>query len=121
MTPFASILAELEPGCAAFETAVFFDGQGEAIDCHTLLDPYDARLIAAYHVVLFLSAQARLEWLGAGRTTQLEIFGAQRESATVSVGDGYYVTVVVRAGGCRDELLARLALVAERLREEAGL
>jgi predicted regulator of Ras-like GTPase activity (Roadblock/LC7/MglB family) len=121
MTPFARILAELERECPGFETAVFFDDQGEAIDFHTRSDPYGARLIAAYHVVLFMSAHARLEWLGAGRTTQLEIFAQRRESVTMTVGDGYYVSVVVRAGSCGDALLERLVDVAEKLRAEAGV
>lgn len=120
-TPFSRILAGLEAAGAGFETAVFFDDQGEAIDFHSRIDPYGARLVAAYHVVLFLSADARLRWLGAGGVTHVEISSEHRDSVTARVAAGYFVTVVVGPGGVDDALLARIADVAARLREEAGL
>ena len=120
-TPFSEILAELARDCEGFETAVFFDEVGETIDFYTRLDPFGARLVAAYHVVLFLSAQTRLAWLGAGRATQLEIFAEHRESVTMEVGDGYFVTAVVRTGHSGETLLVQLGEVARRLRAEAGV
>jgi hypothetical protein len=120
-TPFSLILADLDASCPGFETAVFFDNQGEAIDFHSTLDAFGARLIGAYHVVLFLSADARFTWLGAGRVTYLELSAERRDSVTTRVAEGYYLTVIVQSGRVDDALLEKMSDVAARLREEAGL
>jgi len=120
-SPFARILSELESACDGFETAVFFDDLGETIDYYSYLDPYSARLVAAHHGVLFSSTNHRFEWLGAGSTMQLEIYAANRDSVTLRVAKGYYMTVVVRAGTLSDELFTRIAEVAVEFCAEAGI
>jgi predicted regulator of Ras-like GTPase activity (Roadblock/LC7/MglB family) len=120
-SPFARILSKLESACEGFETAVFFDNLGETIDYHSYLDPFSARLVAAHHGVLFSSATARLEWLGAGPVTQLQICAGGRDSVTLRVAKGYYLTVVVRAGGLSDALFSRIAEVVDAFRVEAAL
>jgi predicted regulator of Ras-like GTPase activity (Roadblock/LC7/MglB family) len=120
-SPFARILSELESACVGFETAVFFDDLGETIDYHSYLDPFSARLVAAHHGVLFSSATHRLEWLGAGATTHLEIYAANRDSVTLRIAEGYYMTVVVRAGALSEALFTRIAEVAVEFCSEAGL
>jgi len=120
-SPFARILSELERACEGFETAVFFDELGETIDHYSNLDQFSARLVAAHHGILFSSASFRLEWLGAGPATQLEICAANRDSVTITVAGGYFMTVVVRAGSLSDELFSRISEVAAALRAEAGL
>ena len=120
-SPFARILAKLESSCDGFETAVFFDDLGETIDYHSYLDPFSARLVAAHNGVLFSSADHRLEWLGAGPAVQMAIFAAHRDSVTLRIAKGYYLTVVVRAGLLSDELFARIEEVAAEFRVEAGI
>jgi predicted regulator of Ras-like GTPase activity (Roadblock/LC7/MglB family) len=120
-SPFARILSELESACDGLETAVFFDDLGETIDYYSYLDPFSARLVAAHHGVLFSSATHRLEWLGAGSVAQMEICGGNRDSVTLRVAPGYFMTVVVRAGALSDALAARIAEVAAEFCTEAGL
>jgi hypothetical protein len=120
-SPFARILSQLDSACDGFETAVFFDDLGETIDYYSYLDPFGARLAAAHHGVLFSSANARLEWLGAGPVTQLQICAGGRDSVTLRVAKGYYLTVVVRAGGLSDALFSRIAEVVDAFRVEAAL
>ncbi|MCK9461711.1 MAG: hypothetical protein M0R80_18940 [Proteobacteria bacterium] len=120
-SPFARILSELVSVCEGFETAVFFDDLGETIDYHSYLDPFSARLVAAHHGVLFSSAKHRLEWLGAGSATHLEIYASNRDSVTMRIAEGYYMTVVVRAGTLSEELFVRIAEVAVEFCTEAGL
>ena len=120
-SPFARILSELERVCEGLETAVFFDELGETIDLHSHLDPFSAKLVAAHHGVLFSSASFRLEWLGAGPATLMEICAANRDSVTIRVAEGYFMTVVVRAGSLSEALFARISEVAAALRVEAGI
>jgi len=120
-SPFGRILADLEQACEGFETAVFFDELGETIDHYSYLDSFGARLAAAHHGLLFSSANHRLEWLGAGSATQLEIYAAKRDSVTIRVAEGYFMTVVVRAGNLSDTLFSRISEVAAALRDEAGI
>jgi predicted regulator of Ras-like GTPase activity (Roadblock/LC7/MglB family) len=120
-SPFARILSKLESACEGFETAVFFDDLGETIDYYSYLDPFGARLVAAHHGVLFSSAHHRLEWLGVGSTTHLEIYALNRDSVTLRVAKGYYLTVVVRAGALSEELFSKIAEVAVEFCTEAGI
>jgi hypothetical protein len=120
-SPFARILSGLVAACDGFETAVFFDDLGETIDYYSYLDPFTARLIGAHHGVLFASANSRFEWLGAGPVSCLEVSAGRRDSVTVRVAPGYFLTVMVRAGASTDALLERLAGVAAELRAEAGM
>jgi len=120
-SPFAQILSKLESSCDGFETAVFFDDLGETIDYHSYLDPYSARLVAAHNGVLFSSATHRLEWLGAGPMTHMAIYALQRDSVTLRIAKGYYMTVVVRAGSLSEELFSRIVEVAAEFRDEAGI
>jgi predicted regulator of Ras-like GTPase activity (Roadblock/LC7/MglB family) len=120
-SPFARILSKLESACEGFETAVFFDNLGETIDYYSYLDPFSARLVAAHHGVLFSSADARFEWLGAGPTMQVEIYALNRDSVTIRVAKGYFMTVVVRAGTLSEELFSRIAEVAVEFCTEAGI
>ena len=120
-SPFARILSELESACEGFETAVFFDDLGETIDYYSYLDPFSARLVAAHHGVLFSSANNRLEWLGAGPTTQMEIYTSKRDSVTIRIAKGYYMRVVTRAGSLSEELFAKIVEVALEFCGEAGI
>ena len=120
-SPFARVMAELDGACAGFETAVFCDDLGETIDYYSYLDPFSARLVGAHHGIVFSSAGARLAWLGAGAVTSVEIGATGKDSVTVVVAERYLLTVVVRAGALSEEVRARVAEVAARLRDEAGL
>ena len=120
-SPFSEILAELAVCARGFRAAVFFDRDGETIDYHSFLEPFETRLAGAHHGVVVSSARARFAWLGLGQLERLEFCAGWRDSVTVSLGDEYYLTVLVEAGTLDDELNAAVDEVAARLKQEAGL
>jgi predicted regulator of Ras-like GTPase activity (Roadblock/LC7/MglB family) len=118
---FAEILSELDRPVNELLAAVFYDGEGETVDYFTFVDPYQTKLIAAYHGVLVVSAASRFDWLNMGGLEELEIRTQRWDSFTVRVGDGYYLTVMVETGEMTAHLQRDVARVAGRLREETGL
>lgn len=119
-SPFCEILAELAGQIEGFRAAVFVDDQGETVDYHSLLEPFETRLIGAHAGVVLGSAGARFSWLGLGRVDRLDVRAGWRDLITVTVGDGYFLTVVVAAGAATDEIDGPIAAAVEALRREAG-
>jgi len=120
-SPFSEILAELAGQIDGFRAAVFFDDLGETVDYHSLLEPFETRLIGAHAGILLGSADARFNWLGLGRVDRLEVRAGWRDLITVTVGGGYSLTVVVAAGAATEAIDGPIAAAVEALRREAGL
>jgi hypothetical protein len=120
-SPFGAILADLEGRCAGFVAAIFYDDQGETIDYHSHLDPFQTRLEAAHLGVLAQSAAHRTRWTGLGALEWLEIRSDRRESLTVAVGDGLRVSLILAAGSLGPGTLDQVLQAAARLRLEAGV
>jgi predicted regulator of Ras-like GTPase activity (Roadblock/LC7/MglB family) len=120
-SPFSDILAALAGCCPGFRAAVFFDGDGETVDYHSFLEPFETRLVGAHHGVVMSSARSRFAWLGLGELERLEYNAGWRDSITVSLGGDYYLTVLVETGTVTEELSATIDAVAVRLKQEAGL
>lgn len=120
-SPFSEALSVLAESCAGFRAAVFFDEEGETVDYHSFLDPFETRLVGAYHGVVLTSASARFRWLGLGAVERLEICAGWRDSISVSLGGGYYLTVVLEAGAADENLESAIETAVAALREEAGL
>jgi hypothetical protein len=120
-SPFADILAGVSARIPGALVAVFFDVEGEAIDYHSCLDPYQTRLVAAHWVVLFESARQRLQWMKSGELSRLDSFGSTHWTVTVQVGGGYYLTVIIASGGEGEDLEAALEETVVRLRMETGI
>lgn len=118
---FTSILATLEGVCPGFETAVFFDGEGETIDYFSYLDPFDTRLTAAHIGVVVASAMHRFRWMNLGEVKVIEIYAAKKESVTISLGEDLFFSVVVAAGNLSNQLYKYLWDVTVKLRDEIGI
>ena len=120
-SPFSAILAELGERIAGFRAAVFFDDQGETVDYHSYLEPFETRLIGAHTGVVLGSASARFSWLGLGQVDRLEVRAGWRDTITVALGGGYYLTVVVEAGAATEEIDEAIETTAAALKAEAGI
>jgi len=118
---FGGILAGLARSCGGFVAAIFYDEEGETIDYHSNIDPFQTRLEAAHLGVLARSASHRARWLGLGSMEYLEIRTDRRESVTMPVGEGLSVSLILEAGGLGTETMEHLGVAAARLRLEAGI
>lgn len=118
---FAEILSELDRPGSELLAAVFYDEEGETVDYFTFIDPYETKLIAAYHGVLAVSAASRFDWLSMGGLEVLEIRTQRWDSFTVKVGSDYYLTVVVESGEMNVHLQRGIERVVGKLREETSL
>jgi predicted regulator of Ras-like GTPase activity (Roadblock/LC7/MglB family) len=120
-SPFSEIISALADRSPGFRAAVFFDDEGETVDYHSFLEPFQTRLTAAHLGVVVSSARQRFSWLGMGQLTRLEIVTDRLELVTAAMGDGYHLAVVVEAGAWSPELEEEVQRVVVLLREEAGL
>ena len=118
---FGAILADLERSCGGFLAAIFYDEEGETIDYHSRLDPFQTRLEAAHLGVIARSASHRARWTGLGYLEWLEIRTDRRESLTVPIGDGLCVSLLLEAGNLGPGTVDLLLEAVARLRLEAGI
>jgi predicted regulator of Ras-like GTPase activity (Roadblock/LC7/MglB family) len=120
-SPFSAILTALADRIEGFHAAVFFDDEGETVDYHSFLEPFQTRLVAAHNGIVISSADARFRWLGLGGVDRLDVRAGWRDSITVAVGGGYFLTVVLEAGAADDEVDEPIAEAVAALKREAGL
>ncbi len=107
-------------GNLAVDAAVLFDNTGETIDYHSVLDPFETRLAAAYCGILFESARFRMAWLEQAVLEMLEFTAENFDVLTVSVGDGFLLAILAKPGTVDDSLLDTVAGVREALIQEIG-
>ncbi|MBN2718957.1 MAG: hypothetical protein JXX14_24130 [Deltaproteobacteria bacterium] len=115
---FAEILSHIDGVCPGFLAAIFYDGEGETIDYHSYLDPYDTRLAAAHIGVVVASASRRFDALAMGKVEQIEIHATSLDSITVSMGEGLFLSVIVTAGHLNQLIYRRLIEVIRDIRTE---
>ncbi len=118
---FSEILSRIETACAGFEAAVFYDAEGETIDYHSYLDPFDTRLAAAHHGVIMSMAEAKARWLKMGSVTMIEVSSPRYDIVTIVLADGYFVTVIAEPSAIGDEVIDGFFEILATLREEAGM
>jgi predicted regulator of Ras-like GTPase activity (Roadblock/LC7/MglB family) len=117
-SPFGEIMETLANNCDEVEAAVFFDTQGETVDYFSYLDPYTTRLAAAHHGILFESLRHRMQWLDMGTVEMVEICARDFESITVSIGDEYFLTILLRTGGNTPDLHDKIIPIVAMLCDE---
>ena len=115
---FADILSDIDGVCPGFLAAVFYDGEGETIDYHSYLEPFDTRLAAAHIGVVAASAARRFEALSLGQVEQIEIHAEYLDSVTVSMGDDLYLSVIVTSGHLNQLIYRKLIEVIRDIRKE---
>ena len=117
---FADILSEIDGVCPGFEAAVFYDKEGETIDYHSYLDPYDTRLVAAHLGVVAFFASQKMSGKRWGDINFMEISGTIRDSITVSMGDGLFISVMVKSGHLNRAVHRKIHAVIAKLKNEIG-
>ncbi len=118
---FAEILAHIDGVCPGFKAAVFYDREGETIDYHSYLEPYDTRLAAAHIGVIVSSAIRRFDLLALGKVEQIEIHADRLDSVTVVMGDGLFLSVIVSAGHLSQLVHRKLIDVVREIRSEINV
>ena len=118
---FSEILSRIETACAGFEAAVFYDSEGETIDYHSYLDPFNTRLAAAHHGVIMSMAEAKTRWLKMGGVKMMEMSSPKCDIVTIVLGDGYFVTVIAGPGTIDDKVIEGFLEILVSLKEEAGI
>lgn len=105
---FTEILSQIDGICPGFKAAIFYDSEGETIDYHSYLDPFDTRLTAAHIGVIVSSATRRFDSLALGKLEQLEIHAHNLDSVTVSMGDNLFLSVIVESGNLNQMMQRKL-------------
>ena len=100
------------------EIAILYDAFGETIDYYSRRDPFVARLAAAHHGLIFVSAQARLQWMKLGNIKNVEITATELDSLTVEIAEEIYLTVVVTHASIDTPFLGALDVLVSQLRAE---
>lgn len=118
---FSEILARIESVSVGFLAAIFFDHEGETIDYHSYLDPFDTRLAGAHHGVIATMAMHQMKWLKKGELQSIEIYTDDMDSATYHLGEGCYLTIIMKSETNTDALRPIVNEVIRQIKEEAGI
>ena len=116
----ARVLEIFFGGNTNVDAAVLFDSMGEAIDYHSYIDPYAARLVAAHCGIIFELTRYKLAWLGGAKVEMIEISTSQSDIVTYSVCEEYLLVVVAKSGTADDHLRDTIVGSIEVLRREIG-
>ena len=100
----AKILEIFFGGNTAVDAAVVYDETGETVDYHTVLDPFETKLAAAYCGILFESTRYRFNWLERAALQSLEFRTEQYDFLTVPLGEGFFLTLIIRPGALDEAL-----------------
>ncbi|MBN2342707.1 MAG: hypothetical protein JXX29_16810 [Deltaproteobacteria bacterium] len=115
---FADILSHIDGVCPGFKAAVFYDAEGETIDYHSYLDPFDTRLAAAHIGVVVSTATRAFQSLSLGKLEQMEIHADHLDSVTVCMGDDLFLSVIVSSGNLNQFIYRKLIEVIRDIRRE---
>jgi predicted regulator of Ras-like GTPase activity (Roadblock/LC7/MglB family) len=118
---FTAILRQLAARMPGFQAAVFFDHEGETIDYHSSLDPFETRLTAAHIGIVMVRAITRFRDFSLGEVRFIEINAEHRDYVSIALGENLFFLVVVAAGNITSRTWGILFETTRMLREEAGL
>ena len=116
----AKILEIFFGGNHSVEAAVLFDRTGETVDYHSVIDPFDTRLAAAYCGILFESARYRMAWLEQASLEILEMTCEHYDIVTVPVYEDFLLTVLAKPGTADESLLDAISGAREALIQDIG-
>jgi hypothetical protein len=118
---FTAILRRLFESVPAVKAAVFVDLEGECIDYVAVIEPFEAKVMAAHmHMLLKLMRGERLA-PRLGETFAFELVSAEREVWVRQFCDEYALVVLLGHGFDASELRAAVAMACLEFREEVGL
>jgi predicted regulator of Ras-like GTPase activity (Roadblock/LC7/MglB family) len=116
----ARVLELFFGGNTKVQAAILFDDTGEAVDYHAYIDPFDARLLAAYNGIIFNKTQYKLKWLEGATVSMIEIMTERMDMVTVPVIEDFFLVVAMEAGALDENILDTIAGSLEALRQEIG-
>jgi hypothetical protein len=116
----AKILELFFAGNQFVQAAVLFDKTGETIDYHSVLDPFETRLTAAYCGILFEATRYKMLWLEHATLELLEFSTQKYDFVTAPLLDDFFLTLQVRAGAVDETLLDTISGAKEALLGEIG-
>jgi len=118
-TAFTDLLEEVLVGCPGAVAAVFSDSEGETVDYCSFLEVFDTQLTGAQWSTDIAAMAALVERNGLGPLQAVHIRGTDLDFLIQTVGEGYYLTLVLRHGVGWGHALGRAEHVAAALRRES--
>jgi predicted regulator of Ras-like GTPase activity (Roadblock/LC7/MglB family) len=118
-TAFTGLLEEVVVGCPGAVAAVFSDADGETVDYCTFLEVFDTQLTGAQWSADLAALASAVERWGLGSLESVHVRGPDRDFLIQTVGEGYYLTIVLHHGVGWGHALARAGELARALRRES--
>lgn len=119
-TAFSEILRRLVESTPGALGAALADEEGEAVDTHGTIDPFELKLAAA-HMGIVLDRLAKVEPVSAtGRLLEVRIVGERAQLFARPLGRGYQVTVVLEPVAPLPKLCSAFDQALAEIRVEAG-
>jgi predicted regulator of Ras-like GTPase activity (Roadblock/LC7/MglB family) len=120
-TGFTATLRALVEEVPGLQAVAFCDEEGEVVDYHTYLPPFETKVAGAVLGLLLATVQREAPLLAAGGMRELVVLTDQHVLfVRRSVGE-YFLAGVMEAGGALGKLLAALDATEARVLTEAGL
>ena len=120
-TAFTTLLEEVVVGCPGTIAAVFSDCEGETVDYCSFLDVFDTQLTGAQWSRELADLAGLVQRNGLGNLLALHVRGTEVDFLIQAVGEGYYLTIVLRHGVGWGHALSRAEELAGALRRESRL
>lgn len=118
-TAFTTLLEDVVVGCPGAVAAIFTDCEGETVDYCTFLEVFDTQLTGAQWSTEVAAIAAFVHGHGMGQLDSVHVRGTQLDFLIRTVGEGYYLTLVLRHGVGWGHALARADDLAHALRRES--
>jgi len=120
-TAFTSSLREMVADVPGLQAVAFCDEEGEVVDYHSYLDPYDTKIAGAVLGVLLSTVAREGPRLCAGGLCELVIETDEHVLFARRMAGDYFLAGVLGRDGVLAKLLAVLDEVEARILAEAGM
>ena len=120
-TGFTAALGRLVEDVPGLEAVAFCDEEGEVVDYHTYLGPYETKVAGAVLGLLLATIQREAPHLAPGGIREVVVVTDQHVLFVRRSAGEYCLAGVMEAGGALGKLLAALDATEARLWTEAGL
>lgn len=107
-------------GNHAVTAVVVFDSTGETVDYHSVLDPFDTRLSAAYCGILFESARYRMAWLAQATLQSIEYSCENFDIITLPVCEEFFLAILAQPGTIDETMRDTISGAIEALVQDIG-
>lgn len=118
-TAFTTMLEEVVAGCPGTVAAIFTDFEGETVDYCSFLEVFDTQLTGAQWSADVHALAEFVRGHEMGALEAVHVRGTKIDFLIRTVGEGYYLTLVLRHGVGWGHALARADDLARALRRES--